>query len=210
VVITIIGILAAMLFPLFGTIRQRANKASSASNLRQMGVALMAYASENGEVMPPDYANGTPPHTGQRWWPSYLSPYCGNNPKLFWRPGAPKDWAFLGHPYQTGNQWFMSAVDKSGAPTLWSGTWTADDQPIRWNYWVNNVSFCVPSSAQPQTRLADFTHPDSTVMVLDGFGWGGRDRWYLWPDGTVNVLWADGHVAPENADKITAYNLSKN
>jgi len=56
VVITIIGILAAMLFPVFGRIRERANRAACASNLKQLIMACMAYAGDNEGRFPPGNA----------------------------------------------------------------------------------------------------------------------------------------------------------
>lgn len=43
VVIAIIGLLAAMLFPIFKSTRQRANQTNCTANLRQIGVALQLY-----------------------------------------------------------------------------------------------------------------------------------------------------------------------
>ena len=52
VVITIIGILAALVFPALSGIRVRADSARCASNLRQIGAALHAFASENNGNFP--------------------------------------------------------------------------------------------------------------------------------------------------------------
>lgn len=47
VVITIIALLLALLFPSLGTVQERAHCASCLSNMRQLAVAWMAYASDN-------------------------------------------------------------------------------------------------------------------------------------------------------------------
>ena len=52
VVIAIIAILAALLFPAISGVRERANRASCANNLRQCGAALFLYAGENNGVLP--------------------------------------------------------------------------------------------------------------------------------------------------------------
>lgn len=60
VVITIIALLAAMLFPSFGMARERANRAVCLNNLRQFGTALLAYAAEHNGWFPPPPATGRP------------------------------------------------------------------------------------------------------------------------------------------------------
>jgi prepilin-type N-terminal cleavage/methylation domain-containing protein/prepilin-type processing-associated H-X9-DG protein len=52
-VIAIIGILAAILIPVVGGVRTRAKTTQGLSNLRQLGVAVNMYASENKERFPP-------------------------------------------------------------------------------------------------------------------------------------------------------------
>jgi len=51
-VIAIIGVLAAILIPTIGKIRQSANRASCASNLRQIGIALSSYIADHKGRLP--------------------------------------------------------------------------------------------------------------------------------------------------------------
>lgn len=51
-VIAIIGILAAIIIPVVGKVRQSANKSTCASNLRQVGVALNSYLADHREALP--------------------------------------------------------------------------------------------------------------------------------------------------------------
>jgi len=51
-VIAIIGILAAIIIPTVGAVRETAKGAACASNLRQMSVAVLAYANENRGLLP--------------------------------------------------------------------------------------------------------------------------------------------------------------
>ena len=208
VVIAIIGILAALLLTQINGIKQKANKVASASNLKQISAAFGLYIADNGKY-PPNNGSGTAKHPGQRWWPSYLAPYCGNNPKVFWRPGAPSDWKYLGVAMQTGGSLsFASPVDSNNSPTIWGGTWTEDDKPIKWNYWVNGNCLMADSTDQNTIRRPpEFTYPARTVVLMEGFLWATRDRWFIWPDGTVNVLWADGHVSAEKPGNISNTNL---
>ena len=67
VVIVIIAILAALLMPALGGVREKASRVKCANNLRQCGVALFAYAGEHNGELPnptsrayPDYFGSTP------------------------------------------------------------------------------------------------------------------------------------------------------
>jgi prepilin-type N-terminal cleavage/methylation domain-containing protein/prepilin-type processing-associated H-X9-DG protein len=55
VVIAIIAILAALLFPVFAAARERARQTQCASNLKQIGGALMAYAMDWDDTYPTHY-----------------------------------------------------------------------------------------------------------------------------------------------------------
>jgi len=52
VVIAIITIMAAILFPVFAKAREQARKATCASNLRQIGMALLQYVQDYDERWP--------------------------------------------------------------------------------------------------------------------------------------------------------------
>jgi prepilin-type N-terminal cleavage/methylation domain-containing protein/prepilin-type processing-associated H-X9-DG protein len=85
VVIAIIAILAAILFPVFARARENARRTSCASNLKQMGLAVMQYTQDYDETYPPYYQNNGAPSPdgvdtfsdgGVNWvWWQILYPY---------------------------------------------------------------------------------------------------------------------------------------
>jgi prepilin-type N-terminal cleavage/methylation domain-containing protein len=72
IVIAIIAILAAILFPVFGRARENARRSSCQSNLKQIGLGFAQYAQDSDERLPPviDGANIVT-------WDSAIEPYLG-------------------------------------------------------------------------------------------------------------------------------------
>lgn len=70
-VIAIIGILAAILIPTVGKVRESAKRADCMSRLRQLGSAFQLYLNDNKNVLPrPAQASG-------RRWPHFIASYIG-------------------------------------------------------------------------------------------------------------------------------------
>ena len=93
VVIAIIAILAALLFPTFAKVRDNARRTSCASNLRQIGMAMMQYTQDNEERYP-----------------------VGNNvvPFGFWGRG----WAGEVYPYVVSAEAFRCPDDGTPRPSV--------------------------------------------------------------------------------------------
>src|SRR3982074_253414 len=72
VVIAIIAILAAILFPVFAKVREKARQATCASNLEQLGLACMQYTQDYDENWVPLYVV---PGTTYVPYYSLLDPY---------------------------------------------------------------------------------------------------------------------------------------
>jgi prepilin-type N-terminal cleavage/methylation domain-containing protein len=66
VVIAIIAILAAILFPVFAQAKESAKSASDLSNVKQLGIAIAMYTTDNSDLYP--LAHGEDGETGDHGW----------------------------------------------------------------------------------------------------------------------------------------------
>ena len=120
VVIAIIAVLAAMLFPVMGSIKSKASRTASLSNLRQIGIALRLYCTDGDGCLPPQIDPATQlDWSGQMVVAKLLDPKMLRAPadQLYRRPlGAPaaigalynrsyginsSKWTYLGNGYQS-------------------------------------------------------------------------------------------------------------
>lgn len=92
VVIAIIATLSAILFPVFAQVRETARRTTCESNLKQIGAAMQMYAQDHDETLVPRFTcGGQLLETGQlsvqprragcgyeHWWNHLLHPYVKN------------------------------------------------------------------------------------------------------------------------------------
>ena len=88
VVIAIIAILAAILFPVLSQAREAAKKTSDSSNMRQLAVAMVMYATDN-DGGTPSSMHGAGSNV-QRAWVYNLAPYTTKVDELRICPADPK------------------------------------------------------------------------------------------------------------------------
>lgn len=72
VVIAIISVLAAILFPVFQSVRESARRTACQSNEKQLALGVLMYAQNSDETLPPTQAAD---HT---LWPDLINPYVKN------------------------------------------------------------------------------------------------------------------------------------
>jgi prepilin-type N-terminal cleavage/methylation domain-containing protein/prepilin-type processing-associated H-X9-DG protein len=77
-VIAIIGILASILIPVVGRVRQSARTTTTLSNVRQIGALLIAYSNDNDDFWP------APALDGRFWHYDHLFPYLTGRQPTNW------------------------------------------------------------------------------------------------------------------------------
>jgi prepilin-type N-terminal cleavage/methylation domain-containing protein/prepilin-type processing-associated H-X9-DG protein len=212
-VIAIIGILAAILIPVIGKVRQSARTSTCASNLRQIGVATLAFTAEHKNWLPGGYEK-----TGQ--WNLYG----------MGRSAGPQGWLENGKatqtlaaqlfPYLIGSQPNVSNTElpqnkvflcpaNSDAASVFGTSSAIASYQCGTGVKLNNGTIVRPFGKSTGTRapnLMDVANPGAAVALFD------LDRGFLAEltdpvptvgpltaadvHGTVrNFLFLDGHVA---------------
>jgi prepilin-type N-terminal cleavage/methylation domain-containing protein/prepilin-type processing-associated H-X9-DG protein len=75
VVIAIIAILSAILFPVFAKVREKARQTTCASNLKQIGLAILQYNQDYDETFPPANVRSPTGVAGNTGWPNLIDSY---------------------------------------------------------------------------------------------------------------------------------------
>ncbi len=196
VVIAIIAILAAILFPAFARARENARRASCQSNLKQIGLGLLQYSQDYDEKLVPSQIN----MAGQT--PTDPYPY----------------WVYLIQPYVKSRQLFKCPSNPSQQPAYYDGHSTngQSNDNISNNYCINESS---SDPAQQVTHkfgtgpaLTSFVSTATTIVVTEKVatstpndeeavirmqetpGIRSGDNLFAGHLATTNYLFCDGHV----------------
>ena len=79
IVVAVIALLAAMLLPAVGMVRNLAKSASCTNNLRQISLAVYGYAADNENIFPTGYAAQLASNIGYISWDDQISTYDGRD-----------------------------------------------------------------------------------------------------------------------------------
>jgi len=212
VVITIISILAAILFPVFARARENARKAACMSNLKQIGLGMMMYIQDFDETFPVSWQSWV--STDQMYWYQIIDPYIKNK-QVFVCPTAGQIVKNDGTVQFSGGYGYNI-----------SGTWREGASGPKGNGfgYRNQGAWYTPSGTGP-VKLSEVDEPSNTIQITDpaSFGYGNNgliavgyvnDKKYMpvlhggkvgpFADGESatapplegggNYLFADGHV----------------
>ena len=150
VVIAIIAILAAILFPVFATAREKARQSSCSSNLKQLGLAFIQYTNDYDEVVP-----------------------CGNTTNVLGWCGAADGvgWGVQIYPYVKSVGVFACPDDNVSQAAVNPGTNT-NSYAMNMNlpYGITPFTGCglagqIP--AGPAGNLSKFNAPSLTCMLFE-------------------------------------------
>ena len=222
VVIAIIAILIALLIPMISRARLAMRRPLCASNLRQVGLLLHAYANENGGEIPAQYGWDEPPGRPSAQFGPMVYPHGGigllvgapigvaprayvNSAKLFICPGDQKE--------------LQSQGDDE---FLWNQQWHTRPRPkhlgimsFNYIYVPKGGDFYGHHNNEPWQRWHPGLFPDlerhsvgsaKAVLVertLTAFRVPGKEYEFHGPGG--NVLYLDGHVDWLTFDQTRTY-----
>jgi len=188
VVIAIVGIIAALLMPVFGKAREGARRAMCANNLRQHGIAWYLYLDEHNDCFP---LSAIPPNDTQC---NYLS-FGGWAGSGYAYPAATRPLNRYLNVTDTSAEIFHCPNDTKPAPVIGATAFTYYGT----SYLVNDsiLAFLV-SGAVRNRPLSTITSPRSKVLLEQCYisevpGHGGKGP--TLPNTPLIVLFVDGHVA---------------
>jgi len=196
VVIAIISILAAILFPIFQSVRENARQTSCASNLRNLGLAVFLYTQDADERLPP--AAYATPASFVAWYDLtdlYVKDkniwHCLSNPSSL-TDASGKVTTHYGYNayYLTGLNRFFSNIAAQQPVAL-----GAVDRPAETVLFADSVASQTPS---PCGDHGNYLLPPS---LKNAVCWGRPN--YL-HHGGANVQWLDGHVSRRSASQFYA------
>jgi prepilin-type processing-associated H-X9-DG protein len=174
-VLVVVGLVVALVLPLVNTAREKRNRSMCASNLRQIGVALLAYAHDHQQHLPTIYYNA-----GTSTWDrallnrQYLSALTFGCPSDRWpRPEGqlPRTYALSG-----------------------------GRQAVHDLFWIQGARITCPAlSNHAAIVLVGERAPQDNPGVVGGIASAWCDMTYLASahaaDKRSNYLFLDGHVA---------------
>lgn len=200
-VLAVLGILAALLLPAAGKVRNNARRTQCVSNLRQLGAGWLSYANDNS----------------------------GRLPSVAWKniptdPSNPGIRTYVGLPASVSGSWLQPTVFT--CPSLQADKATATEESFlrtfSVNYNASDIYSGGPVGSRVKQRLSKINRPSQFAVAMDGACDPSRARNDRYTQsvrndkgagllamiqrphaGHANVLFADGHVASDPQDALS-------
>jgi len=196
VTITIIAILAAILFPVFARARENARRANDLSNLKQIGLAYMQYSQDYDGRFP--YSSDS----GATSWTISTQPYIKNTQLFHDLSDSSAKWNNPAYPGDaSGDNYYTTSYKMNN--------WIAANQPYSFLDEVNSAStFIILADGNTDQGNDDHFHPSAWPPNTPPAWFTSADGW----DNTTNetnelaltrhldtfcALFGDGHVKAE-------------
>ena len=182
VVIAIIAILAAILFPVFAQAREKARQTACLSNMKQIGIGLMMYASDYDTQYPPSQLGVAPVIVS---WPQLMQPYIKNQdvfvcPSTSQSPFAPDGKLIFGGTARS----YCSQTHTAVSFGVLTGGDGSQEQP----FLVNRLSYgrnLIPYNAWATTG---FTGGDKSGFVTTGTTLSVTEAQIEDPTTTIHIM----------------------
>ena len=193
VVIAIISLLAAILFPVFGKVREKARQSTCQSNLKQIGIGILQYTMDYDEHMPYAYATDSVAADAQCWGP----------PTYYTFLGGYYCWMDLILPYTKNSQIYNCPDFKLPVTAGFNNAYgyAPNDVvlvPIYGPGRVNSYPACtgkVSGGVQwaPYSRNASTISRPSEIVMMGERGYGPRSTMYtdVWTTGGPTAAYPD-------------------
>lgn len=184
VVIAIIAILAAILFPVFASAREKARQTSCASNMRQIGMALSMYRLDADEMQTESSPDPGAPMgllddcDTTYTWRAVILPYCKNN-QIFVCPSAPEKDGFV--------------RDGIVGPMQPKADYCSLGGYGCFETYASEGRGPFPTTNSPRIRESMVEDVSGTIAIADTAGPAGPDR-------GPEIYWGDTSAQPLNAD----------
>ena len=216
VVVAILSLLAALLFPVLAQVRDKARQATCVCNLKQLAAGMQLYADDYEDLFPPVLAGDrSDPGLFPATWMGRLQPYvrsdavfidpASNHHSLDWRANDDllRNYSFPPRWSVTGGDLNVVTAQPYGA-ALWDGIGGFSGQPVG--------RYAQPA---PSRCRAEVVRPGEIILICDQkwFDWGFRTGNFYYPDprhvrrpdlqmpdgstvpqGLVEAAFVDGHV----------------
>jgi len=179
VVIAIIAILAAILFPVFAQAKMAAKKASSISNVKQIGTGFYIYLNDYDDGFPDAlHGSGGPNTASQTMWASSIYPYIKNGTVYVPSDGSTQvtgcngiyaDPAAPSNCVTSVNPMYSASAPGQNPEYQQSFSYGVNVNVMPVNQYSNDPSFISGNLASTPLKSTQFAAPaDSIIMMSKG------------------------------------------
>ncbi|HLJ54985.1 MAG TPA: DUF1559 domain-containing protein, partial [Chthonomonadaceae bacterium] len=182
VVIAIIAILAAILFPVFAQAREKARQTACISNMKQIGIGLIMYASDYDAQYPPSQLGAG---NNLVSWPQMMQPYIKNQDVFVCPSSVPG--AITPDPALIFGGTARTYCSRTRTDISF-GVLTGADGSVQQPFLVNGLSYgrnLIPTNAW---QTAGFTGGDKSGFVTSGTTISVIEAQVEDPAGTIHIM----------------------